>query len=722
MRAVAALMLVTMLVLAPPARGADDHDELRVLEQAGRTLLHEQLLAEVARQSAARRLELAADLASVDALVARRERLRAQLAQMLGDLPERTPLHARTVGTIACAGYRIEKVLYESRPGHHVTANLYLPEGAKGPVPGVLVPCGHSDNGKASGPYQSVCILLALNGCAALIYDPIGQGERNQIAELKRHGTHEHTLVGPAALLVGWNTANYRVWDGLRSMDYLANRPEVDPARLGCTGNSGGGTMTTWLMAVDERIVAAAPSCFITTIERLFNTIGPQDCEQHFPAQGRFGIDHADFITMRAPKPTLILAAERDFFDIGGTRTAYADAQNVYSVWGEPRRVGLFSYDDEHGFSQPRRQAAVAWMRRWLADDERPVREPELSLQPDDALNVTKTGQVLNEFDDEVTVVEMAKDRARQLAQSRTAQWNSLDTDGRRALMKKTLGMRDETRRADRVGRLGKIARDGYSIEKLVIERNDEVPLPALLFVPGGANKGKKLSAVLYADGRGKATDAQAGGAIEALVRQGHVVLAPDLRGYGETADLDKVIRYANDEFRTAMIAMHLGRPLVGQRVEDLLAALDVLAGLDEVDASSMQLIGIDRAGPVALHAAALDERIARLTLRNSIRSWTADVVDKPTGANLLGYVVPGVLEHYELSDLEAMLGERFSVDAHSAPLGNCGQMARDRVALDAVEVCAAAGGDLIAEVGQVAGVGADPVFVESERAVALGV
>src|SRR5690606_16692692 len=110
------------------------------------------------------------------------------------------------------------------------------------------------------------------------------------------------------------------------------------------TGNSGGGTMTTWLMAYDDRIVAAAPSCFITTLDRLFHTIGPQDCEQHFPGQGPLGIDHTDFITMRAPKPTLILAAEQDYFDFSGTRTAAKEAEAVYRVLGHPEQVGLFSH------------------------------------------------------------------------------------------------------------------------------------------------------------------------------------------------------------------------------------------------------------------------------------------------------------------------------------------------------------------------------------------
>ena len=158
-------------------------------------------------------------------------------------MPQKTPLNPRLVGTLARDGYRIERVIFESRPSHHVTANLYLP-GGKGPFPGVLLPCGHSDNGKAYESYQRASILLAKNGMAVLCYDPIGQGERNQRLDAQGkpviRGTTEHTMAGIGALLVGRQLASYRIWDGLRALDYLASRPEIDP-RLGVYRQLGGG-------------------------------------------------------------------------------------------------------------------------------------------------------------------------------------------------------------------------------------------------------------------------------------------------------------------------------------------------------------------------------------------------------------------------------------------------------------------------------------------------
>jgi len=653
------LLPALVLVSLGLARGIAA-DELDVLEQPGSGLLYEYLLEQVERQAAVRNAEVQDALRSPEALAARRQRLRQDLRKIVGPLPERTPLEPRVTGTIDCEGYRIEKVLIASRPGHHVTANLYLPADTSRPSPGVLVPCGHSANGKASEAYQSACVLLAKNGLVALIYDPIGQGERNQLPPSISHGTHEHTLVGIGALAVGLNTGHYRIWDGLRAMDYLASRPEVDPKRLGCAGNSGGGTMTTWLMALDERIEVAAPSCFITTIPRLFKTIGPQDCEQHFPGQGKLGIDHTDFIAMRAPRPTLILAAEQDFFDFEGTRTAYEQAAAVYRVFGKPEQVSLFSYNDKHGWSQPRREAAVQWMRRWLMDDDRPVREPKLTLQKDADLQVTASGQVVGEFVDEVSVVDLNQQAAERLASERRAAWDARSPAERVAAVREVLGIAAKPAPPMPATSKGLLNRDGYTIEKLAFERSGEVPLPALLCLPEAKGITKPLRAVIYVDSRGKSAGFGAGGAIERLIRDGNAVLAVDLRGFGETADTKEGRKYHNAEFRTAMVAMHVGRPLLAKRVEDLLAVVDWLATDSRIDSAQIGIIGVRRAGPVVLHAAVLEKRIAPIELRDSIRSWQHDVVAKPLDADLMGSVVPGSLAIYDLPDLAAMLGERF--------------------------------------------------------------
>ncbi|MFH1717258.1 MAG: acetylxylan esterase, partial [Planctomycetota bacterium] len=231
------------------------------------------------------------------------KRLHEQFIEAIGGLPERTPLNPQVTGVVQREGYRVEKVIFESLPRHYVTALLFLPSGQESnpPYPGVLVPCGHSSNGKAHDAYQTMGALLALTGMAALVFDPIDQGERSQLLSAlpRLAGTRAHTMLGVSSILLGRNTASFEIWDGMRAIDYLQSRPEVDPARIGCTGNSGGGTQTSYLMALDERIVAAAPSCYITGFERLLDTIGPQDAEQNIYGQIAFGRDHADYLMMR---------------------------------------------------------------------------------------------------------------------------------------------------------------------------------------------------------------------------------------------------------------------------------------------------------------------------------------------------------------------------------------------------------------------------------------
>ena len=209
---------------------------------------------------------------SARAMQAWQSERKAFFLKQIGGLPERTPLRAQVTGTLQGKGYRVEKIMFESRPGFHVTGNLYLPE-TPAPWPAVLVPCGHSHDGKAVGQYQRAAILLAKHGMAAMCYDPVGQGERYQMLDptqqrkvfedaahvptphpnVRLMCTTEHTMVGVGSILLGTSVAQYRIWDGMRAIDYLQSRPDIRADKIGCTGNSGGGTLTAYLMALDER-------------------------------------------------------------------------------------------------------------------------------------------------------------------------------------------------------------------------------------------------------------------------------------------------------------------------------------------------------------------------------------------------------------------------------------------------------------------------------------
>ena len=649
-------LALVMLAAAAGAPAAEKED-LSVLEAGqGGEALRAHLLAECGKCFDARRRAVAA-IEKPEQVAERQQKLREAWMAAVGPFPAKTPLAPRTVAALDRQGYRIEKVIYESRPNHHVTANLYLPKDARGPSPGVLIPSGHDRNAKACDAYQSLAILLARNGFVVLCYDPIGQGERIQTfkpdGQPATWGTGEHTLLDIGARLVGLCVAHYRLWDGIRSIDYLASRPEVDPERLGCTGNSGGGTMTSYLMATDERIYAAAPSCYLTSLERLFPGQGPQDGEQNIPGQVALGIEHADYILLRAPKPTIMLTAAKDFFDINGSWETFREAKRLHGILGYGERLDLFEFPDEHGFTKPRREAALRWMRRWLQGIDEPAVELAQTPSTDADLQVTQSGHVVPELKG-ATVWDLNLARAKQLAPEREAFWRDRPKAECLAEVRRLAGVRPMAEKPA-ARSVGTLEREAGRIEKLVIERAGEVPVPALLFLPKEP-KGR-LPAVLYVDGRGKASDAAPGGPIEELVKAGSAVLSVDVRGFGETTTvLPK--KYWHPEFPITHLALHLGRPLLGQRVEDVLAALECLAARPEIDAAKIGIVGVEGGALVALHAAALDERLRQVTLRRSIASWM-DVVTSQTAKNQFNQVVPGALARYDLPDLVRAIAPR---------------------------------------------------------------
>ncbi|MCW5979807.1 MAG: acetylxylan esterase [Bryobacteraceae bacterium] len=611
-----------------------------------------------ARRQTVERIATAAD---VDA---RRAHIRKSFLAALGGLPERSPMNPRVVGQIDRGDYRIEKIVFQSQPGFFVTANLYLPKKGAPPYPAVLYPLGHEPGGKAYPVWQQMLGSLAAKGYVALTWDPLGQGERVQLWDRSTgeprlgNSTTEHTVIGLQCLLAGDNLARYTIWDGMRALDYLLSRPEVDPKRIACAGNSGGGTHTAYLSALDDRIQVAAPSCYITSWWRLLNTIGPQDAEQNLPPWLADGLDHPDFLLAFAPKPYLVLSAIRDFFSISGARESYREARAVYEKIGAAERIRMVDADDGHGYSKPRRMAAYQWFARWLkgAEDNEP--EPEIPLSSVEELNCTDSGQLATSLGGE-TVYTLNRRRAAEAIQKRPA----FDLAEVRRL----------SAFEPRPGQVtawpyGAIDRDGFRIEKWVYESEPGILLPALVYAPSG--EGRK-PAVIIADGRGKSN---AAAEAEALVRTGTVVLSVDLRGLGETRPEEATkgsewIRYFGD-FDSAMTGLLIGRPLLGMRARDFHQAVNLLAARADVDPGRIAAIGRGSAAVPALHAAALDPRIGKLALDDMLVSYRA-AVESYAHRQLFENAVRGVLKAYDLPDLAAALNPRpvWIVDA-ADPMG----------------------------------------------------
>jgi dienelactone hydrolase len=593
------------------------------------------------------RRQTVANLKTPDDIHKRQAYLKEKFVESLGGFPDKTPLNAKVVGALKGDGFRVEKVIYESRPDHHVTANLYLPDTSE-PVPGVLLSCGHSANGKAAEAYQRACILLAKNGLAVLCYDPIGQGERNQLLDKTGkpliEGTNEHTMIGIGALLVGRSTATYCIWDGMRSLDYLASRPEIDPKRLGCTGNSGGGTLTAYLMALDDRIVAAAPSCYLTTLEKLFATIGPQDAEQNIPGQVAFGMEHADFLTMRAPRPTLMAVATHDYFNIDGAWTTFREASQIYSKLGHGERVALFEFEDKHGFTKPRREAAMRWLRRWLVGKDDAPSEKEAKIFTDAELQCTRTGQVLEDFRGK-SAFQLNAEKARALANGRSMP--SLDKIRQLIALPSDKTIPSAAKFAVTFSEKNK---SGYWIYHGAIDNDSGLKL-SLNYYRWVERKPKSILIFLYDE-----IDLSAAAKVEGLVAAGNDVAVLSLRGQRESASekISASKKYFGADQNEAFLAMHLNRPLLGQRVADILCLVEFLSH----DAPAAELWAVGGTGPVALHAAALDKRITKLTLEKSLLSWQ-NVVETAISYGQLANVVPGALNVYDLPDLATLIAPR---------------------------------------------------------------
>lgn len=620
---------------------------------------------------------------------------RAFFLDRIGGLPERTPLHPQITGTLQGKVYRVEKIILETRPAFHLTANLYLPD-TPPPWPAVLVPCGHSHEGKAVGQYQLACMLLARHGMAAMCYDPIGQGERYQMLDLAKERavfddaphvkvphphvrlmcTTEHTMTAISSALIGANAAQFRIWDGMRVIDYLQSRPDILADKIGCTGNSGGGTETAYLMALDDRIAAAAPGCYLTSFKKLIETKGPQDGEQNIAGQIAFGMDEADYCIMRAPKPTLICAGTRDVtFDFGGTMDVFREAKRFYSRLGHSDLIDIAAPDAPHGFTLQLREAVTRFMARHLLGKDITVREieklpdsfddnqlRELS-KPDwtpEQLQCTPKGQV-RLLPGERSVFQINAETAAKLKTSRESGLGP-------QTIRETIAAA-ETISPPQVESIAKITREGFTIEKLALKAENAFQLPALLYSPAKPNG----DAILYLHGESMLKDSQA---IEQLVKAGNVVLAAELRGIGETeTGLRRKSfgagRFGRDNLEI-LTAYLMGKSFVGMRTDDVRSWAHFLKS----KAARIDLIATGEAAIPALHAAALEpDAFRKITLRRMIRSYETLVGEGETHDQTVN-LVHGILRHYDLPDLIQLVGkDRVTLEQ---PVDGMGRPAND--------------------------------------------
>jgi cephalosporin-C deacetylase-like acetyl esterase len=582
---------------------------------------------------------------------------RREFIKLLGGFPPRTDLHPRVTGTLKRDGYHIDKLIFESQPHFYVTANVYVPDSVRGPYPAVLGTAGHSEPGKATYIYQTGFVSLVRRGFLVLAFDPPDQGERKEYYDLELRGsrvgiaTAGHTTVGLQCLLTGDTMARYILWDEIRAMDYLVSRLDVDPKRIAVVGNSGGGMQSAYLALVEPRLAVSAPSCWMNTSETIWSEPGPQDAEQNVPGFIRAGLDVPDFAEGFAPRPFIFLTATRDFFPIAGARRAHAEAKRFYDLLGASDQIAFFEYDDEHMWSKPRREATYGWLDKWIGSGTHDSKEMPVEIERERDLWTTSTGQVASSLHGE-TVHSLNWAIAKKEARERPV----LSSQALRHAIVRKLGMQPYVAGAEPAfTKAGEVQRSGYRVEKIVIQTEPGIQVPALVFAPD--SPGKRLPAVLYVNDEGKAHDAGAGGDIEALVHSGHIVLSPDLRGWGESRN-NTGWGLHNGAYQTATRALLIGRTMAGMQVFDLLRSLDYLVSRADVDPKKITSMGKGNGGVVVLFAAALDARITRIACEAALPSYM-DLAESRFHRGLVDVVVPGVLKEFDLPDVAALIAPR---------------------------------------------------------------
>lgn len=572
----------------------------------------------------------------------RKKIVRRKILDALGGLPEYNgPLRARVTGMIQADGYVIEKLIYQSLPGYYVTANLYRPS-RPGRYPGVLLQAGHTQEGKAEPQWLGA--NLALKGFVSLAFDPAGQGEREQTydpqlkAPAAGWSVNEHIHQGAQASLAGEGLARYYIWDAKRSLDYLAGRAEVDAARLGAVGCSGGGALTTFIGALDARLKAVIPACFPNSYRLLFSGANPHS-EMTLPGHLAIGLDTADFVELSAPTPWLLQATEEDYFTPPGAKLVYEEARRWYRLYGAEERIGYFVGPGPHGTPLVSREAIYKWLIRWLNDGQGDPRELPVKIYANHELLATRTGRV----DD-----EPGSRKLHQLIQDSLRARRRPGTTAELAAELRRLGIStDGSAPAVKVKRESGGGEAGnFRTQQIQFESEPGIDIEASLLVPG-ASGGRKPAVLLVA---GRLSELVA----ETMAKSGRVVLKLEPR---RSLKYDDRRPFVGDWLANTR-ADQIGFSLAALRARDILRGVDLLVARPDVDPGSIRAVAQGVKGIWLLLAAAADPRLRKVWLDRTPTSFS-EALDNTLNTALSDAVIHGFSLRWDLDDLVKLMGDR---------------------------------------------------------------
>jgi len=468
--------------------------------------------------------------------------MRQELLQMIGGLPEKkTDLRPRINGKIQMDGFSIEKLIYESLPGVYVTALVYSPDDHSIKHPAVLVPAGHATNGKIH--YQGLSQRLASRGYVVIAWDPVGQGERSQFWDAKASKSRynlvcaEHAVMGNLAYLAGTNLARWEVWDGMRAVDYLLTRPDVDAERISITGTSGGGTQTALIAALDPRIKVVVPSCYITSLpmrmaSRIF--VDPDsDPEQDLAGIVSQGIDHAGLLLLLYPRPVMVASAVLDFFPIEGARKSFREAQRIFESMGHGDHIAMTEGYHGHQYSDENQEAALDFLDRF---NRMPIRRGLIAPKQlaDADLLCTRTGQVMVDQSDARSLMDEIRDYYEKHKPVKAATLSEHYKSHAASYMDWTVSEFQGAPPAERQilwEMIGSTKVRDVSLDKYLLHHDKLLQMP-LLFIHKDSIQ--KRDVLLWLGDRRKAT-APDWPQIQEQLDAGYDVLTFDFRGWGET-------------------------------------------------------------------------------------------------------------------------------------------------------------------------------------------
>ncbi len=702
----AAVLLATAILSAQSPQARPDPNSP---SNIGHTQLTTFLDDIAAKETATRRAAIAAITTRAQAEARQRE-VRKKILTLIGGLPEKTPLNPKVLGSTQADGYRIEKILYESQPNFPVTALLYLPDAkpgaAKQKLPAIVVAPGHGFTGKATD--FIFASTFARNGFAVLSYDPIGQGERLQYPDpadpsktLLKASTGEHGEAGLQPTLIGDALARTFAWDGIRAVDYLTSRPEIDPARIGAFGCSGGGTMTALLGALDPRVHAIAVACYITSFDTLLPSLGPQDSEQSTPNFIASGLDFPDWVELAAPRPYAIVSTAQDMFPYAGALATTIEARRFYALF-DPASAGTSTNNPtpgipngptlnpdtsnsipttaglqwitgigRHGNLGPITPQIVSFFLTHLANSSaQPILPPPpapgtspfalpASL-PKDALQVTPTGQISTSYPGSETVHTLTLKRAHQTVRSELCPCPPLE-DKIRGVTHATVKPGDSAPINTQSPPLASPPEgDAHVRHRFTLATAPGINIQAEFYRPAD---GKHPMLLILKDSLDPALEPSRAEEIKkfrALADSGTAVLViaprPSPPGTEETK-----ASILGPFYLTELRAELVGKTLLGLRVDDVIAAVNFMQGSTTGDPNQISAEASGHLGLVLLHAAVLDPRLKHITIDHTLESYKS-LLQAPMPIDAPEDILPGVLLRYDIPDLVKTLGPRLTL------------------------------------------------------------